>query len=75
MGKVTFTVRDFKGPRKISNLACFPFKYHPEYPKLKPDLIQRGKKFVALKGQTHRLLDGRAFQKVGDTGLWRKTLI
>lgn len=72
--KITFNIPRFKGPRKLSSLECFPLKYHPEYTKLKPDLIERGKKFVALKGIEYRYLQGRAFQKVMDSHQSSRTL-
>lgn len=71
MVKVTFFIKAFKGLRNITSLECFPLKYHPDYTKLKPALIERGKKFVALKGMNYRLLQGRAFMQVFSAGLSR----
>ena len=59
--KITFNIPIFKGLRKISSLECFPLKYYPEHKKLKLDLIERGKKFVALNGIKYSYLQGRAF--------------
>ena len=56
-------MEEFKGPRKISNLACYPLKYHKESEKLKEQLIARGKKFVSLKGMQYRFMKGMAFYK------------
>lgn len=42
-------VPSFKGAKKISGLACFPLVYHKDETKLRADLIERGKKFVALQ--------------------------
>ena len=56
-------VGEFKGPRKISNLGCYPLRYHKEADKLKEQLIARGKKFVGLKGMQYRFHKGMAFYK------------
>ena len=63
MGSMEVEVEEFKGPRKISSLACYPLKYHKEPEKLKEQLIERGKKFVALKGMQYRFMKGMAFYK------------
>lgn len=56
-------VPSFKGARKISSLACYPLKYHKTEDKLRADLIERGKKFVALQGVNYRSHEGLAFVK------------
>jgi hypothetical protein len=63
MGTMAVEVEQFKGPRKISSLACYPLKYHKESDKLKQELIERGKKFVALKGMNYRFHKGMGFYK------------
>ena len=63
MGTMAVEVEQFKGPRKISSLACYPLKYHKESQKLKQELIDRGKKFVALKGMNYRFHKGMGFYK------------
>ena len=63
MGNVQVTIGEFKGSRPISSLDCFPLKYHPEHEKLKKDMIERGKKFVAL-GSAQYYQRGMAFYKV-----------
>ena len=63
MGNMASEVEAFKGPRKISSLACYPLKYHREPEALKAKLIERGKKFVALKGMNYRFHKGMAFFK------------
>ena len=63
MGTMSVEVEQFKGPRKISSLACYPLKYHKESEKMKQQLIERGKKFVALKGMNYRFHKGMGFYK------------
>ena len=63
MGTMEVEVEQFKGPRKISSLACYPLKYHKDSVALKQQLIERGKKFVALKGMNYRFHKGMAFYK------------
>ena len=63
MGSVEIEVPEFQGPRKISSLACYPLRYHKEAEKLKHQLIERGKKFVGLKGMQYRFHKGMAFYK------------
>ena len=63
MGTMEVQVEQFKGPRKISSLACYPLKYHKEAELLKKQLVERGKKFVALKGMQYRFHKGMAFYK------------
>jgi len=64
MGSLEITVDKFKGPRNISSLGCYPLKYHQDHEKLKGQMIERGKKFVALEGVQNRLQKGMAFYKV-----------
>ncbi|KAL8679348.1 MAG: hypothetical protein Q9186_004353 [Xanthomendoza sp. 1 TL-2023] len=63
MGTMEIEVEQFKGPRKISSLACYPLKYHKDAESLKLKLIERGKKFVALKGMNYRFHKGMGFYK------------
>lgn len=63
MGTMEVEVEQFKGPRKISSLACYPLKYHKDSEALKQQLIDRGKKFVALKGMNYRFHKGMGFYK------------
>lgn len=63
MGTMEVEVEQFKGPRKISSLACYPLKYHKDSELLKQQLIERGKKFVALKGMNYRFHKGMGFYK------------
>ena len=63
MGSMEIEVEEFKGPRKISNLACYPLKYHKDTDAMKKQLIERGKKFVSLKGMQYKFHKGMAFYK------------
>lgn len=63
MGTMEVEVEQFKGPRKISSLACYPLKYHKDSEVLRQQLIERGKKFVALKGMQYRFHKGMGFYK------------
>ena len=63
MGTMSVEVEQFKGPRKISSLACYPLRYHKDCDKMKQQLIERGKKFVALKGMNYRFHKGMGFYK------------
>ncbi|GAM37513.1 hypothetical protein TCE0_024r07493 [Talaromyces pinophilus] len=63
MGSMVADVEFFKGARKITSLACYPLKYHREAEVLKTKLIERGKRFVALRGMNYRFHKGMAFFK------------
>ncbi|QSZ34360.1 hypothetical protein DSL72_005951 [Monilinia vaccinii-corymbosi] len=53
----------FKGARKITSLHCYPLKYHKNEAKLRAELIERGKKFVALQGVHYKSHKGMAYYK------------
>jgi hypothetical protein len=61
MGSMHADVPSFKGSRKISSLSCYPLKYHKNVEELKAKLIERGKKFVALKGMNYRFHKGNLY--------------
>ena len=63
MGSMEVEVQEFTGPRLISSLGCYPLKYHKDAEKLKGQLVERGKKFVSLKGMQYRFHKGMAFYK------------
>ena len=63
MGSMEIEVEEFKGPRKITNLACYPLKYHKDSEAMKKQLIERGKKFASLKGMQYKFHKGMAFYK------------
>ncbi|PYH48889.1 ATP-binding protein [Aspergillus saccharolyticus JOP 1030-1] len=63
MGTMAADVESFKGARKITSLSCYPLKYHREAEAIKIKLIERGKKFVALRGMNYRFHKGMGFYK------------
>ncbi|KAF9693412.1 hypothetical protein EKO04_008637 [Ascochyta lentis] len=57
-------IKAFKGHRKITSLVAYPLKYHKDPKGVRKQLIERGKKFVALQGMSYRLQKGIAYMKV-----------
>jgi len=47
-------IKSYDGVKALQDLPAIPLKYHPDHEKLEHYLIERGKKFVALSGPTHR---------------------
>ena len=62
-GTMSAEVESFKGARKITSLTCFPLQYHRDSEALRARLIERGKRFVALRGMNYRFHKGMAFFK------------
>jgi hypothetical protein len=68
--KTTFEIDEFSGIRFINQLDLFPLKYHPDQDTIRQRLLERGKKFVTLKGQHYKMYQGLAKdQKTGTTRL------
>ena len=63
MGTLAVQVPSFQGVRRIPSLECYPLHYHKDSEKLKTELIERGKKFVALEGVHYKFHKGMAFTK------------
>ncbi|KAI9850722.1 MAG: hypothetical protein M1838_005213 [Thelocarpon superellum] len=63
MGTMDVEVDSFKGPRRIPSLATYPLQYHKDPDGLRQQLIERGRKFVALTGMKYRFHRGMAFTK------------
>lgn len=63
MGTLEADVEFFKGARKITSLATYPLQYHKDEKALRQQLIERGRKFVGLKGMNYRYHQGMAFYK------------
>lgn len=59
-------VPSFSGARKISSLPCYPLRYHKNPEKAKQDLVDRGKKFVALQGMNYKTYAGMSYTKKED---------
>ncbi|KAJ5610155.1 hypothetical protein N7510_006874 [Penicillium lagena] len=62
-GTMSAEVDSFKGARKITSLACYPLQYHRDPQALQARLIERGKRFVSLRGMNYRFHKGMAFYK------------
>ncbi|CAK7204706.1 hypothetical protein SEUCBS139899_007466 [Sporothrix eucalyptigena] len=62
-GSVADEIGEFRGARKITSLPLYPLKYHKNEEQLRKDLIDRGKKFVALSGVQYKSYDGMAYYK------------
>lgn len=60
LGDFTIRIEPFKGTRKISSLPAYPLSYHKDPEGLRKQLIERGKKFVALQGMNYRYHIGLA---------------
>lgn len=63
MGSMAAEVEFFKGARKITSLDCYPLSYHRESDTVRTKLLERGKRFVALRGMNYRFHKGMAFYK------------
>ena len=73
MAEATFEIKEFKGVRKITSLPIYPLRFHREPEKLKTQLIERGKKFVSLKGMQYKTHTGMAYFKVSPADTCDKT--
>ncbi|KAI3114677.1 hypothetical protein CBS147333_1832 [Penicillium roqueforti] len=62
-GTMSAEVDAFKGARKITSLSCYPLKYHRNAEALRASLVERGKRFVSLRGMNYRFHKGMAFYK------------
>lgn len=56
-----------RGTSRISALATYPFRFHPDPDKTRNDLIQHGRAFLSLRGVYYKAYDGEAF-RVDDDG-------
>ncbi|KAI4909816.1 hypothetical protein J4E85_011492 [Alternaria conjuncta] len=63
LGDHQITIQAFKGHKKITSLSAYPLKYHKDPESIKKQLVDRGKKFVALQGMNYRLQKGIAYMK------------
>ena len=63
MGTMEVEVESFKGPRKITSLACYPLKYHKDPEGIRKTLKERGEKFTQLAGMQYKFCKGLAFYK------------
>ncbi|KJR88314.1 ATPase, AAA family protein [Sporothrix schenckii 1099-18] len=68
-GSVADEIDEFRGARKITSLPVYPLEYHKNEEQLRKDLIERGKKFVALSGVQYKNYDGMAYYKKKKTAV------
>lgn len=62
-GSVNVDIDQFRGARKIQGLACYPLSYRKDHEEMKAKLVERGKKFVSLRGMQYKAHNGFAFTK------------
>ena len=53
-------IPEFKGTLKISDLDCYPIKYHANEVELRKALVARGRKWASYRGVHHVLYKGTA---------------
>ena len=63
MGTLDVDVDSFKGATKITGLSTYPLCFHRDQTAIRHQLIERGRKFVALQGMHYRYHQGMAFYK------------
>ncbi len=63
LGDHQVQIQAFKGHKKITSLAAYPLQYHKDPEGIRKQLIERGKKFIALQGMNYRLQNGIAYMK------------
>ena len=54
---------NFQGARRITSLPAYPLRFHKNEAKVRKELIERGKKFVALSGVHYKRHQGMAYMK------------
>ncbi|PHH92424.1 hypothetical protein CDD83_7493 [Cordyceps sp. RAO-2017] len=62
-GTLAEEIPEFQGARKITSLPCYPLRYHKEQAHVRQNLVERGKKFVALNGVHYKCYSGIAYMK------------
>ncbi|RPA92234.1 hypothetical protein L873DRAFT_1710824 [Choiromyces venosus 120613-1] len=62
-GTIMVDIDYFKGARKISSLSCYPLEYRKDRDTMTETLIERGRKFVSLRGMQYKMHNGLAFMK------------
>lgn len=66
MASVHEEIPSFSGARKINTLPCYPIRFHNNPALARSQLIERGKKFVALAGMNYKTYQGMSFVKKED---------
>lgn len=54
-------ISKFRGAKPINSLEAYPFQYHQSIDEEKKELVNCGRKFIALMGIHHRQYQGNAF--------------
>lgn len=54
------TISSYSGFKHFQDLDVFPLQYHPEYHSVRKAMIERGRKFFALRGVHQRYYQGNA---------------
>ncbi|OAA70388.1 ATPase, AAA-type, core [Cordyceps fumosorosea ARSEF 2679] len=62
-GSMASEIGSFRGARKITSLPCYPLHFHRDEAGLRKRLIERGKKFVELRGVHYKSYSGMAYLK------------
>ena len=58
---IELVIPKFRGTQRINTLPAFPLKFHQDEERVKSDLVNCGRKFVALIGTHHVHCQGKAF--------------
>ncbi|KAI9782938.1 MAG: hypothetical protein M1839_004413 [Geoglossum umbratile] len=53
-------INQFEDTREITSLKVYPLKHHPEEHKIRVQLLERGKRFLELRGRQHMSYKGMA---------------
>ncbi|KAF4625596.1 hypothetical protein G7Y89_g12572 [Cudoniella acicularis] len=53
-----FSLPEFEGMKYLNELDIFPLQYHPDHEAMRERLLERGRKFVSLKGRQHKMYSG-----------------
>lgn len=62
-GSMFEEIESFRGARKITSLPCYPLRFHRDEAGVRKKLIERGKKFVDLRGVHYKSYSGMAYLK------------
>jgi hypothetical protein len=52
-------INQFEGAREITSLKAYPLRYHPQETRIRHQLLERGKRFLELRGRQHMSYKGR----------------
>ncbi|KAJ3493533.1 hypothetical protein NLG97_g4666 [Lecanicillium saksenae] len=68
-GSIAEEIGSFRGARKITSLPCYPLRFHRDESGVRAKLIERGKKFVELRGVHYKSYSGMAYLKSKKHGI------